>query len=69
VPFRIAEEGVVAVPGGVILGDVQGLEVVVVEFDFRAVEDAVPHRDEEILELSGYLRDRMQGAGRETGRR
>ncbi len=44
-------------------------EVVVIEFDFRAVEDFVSHGQEEVFELAGDLGDRMQAAavGRGSG--
>ena len=38
-----------------VLGDIQGLEIVVVEFDLWAVENLVAHRDEEVFENANVI--------------
>lgn len=40
------EKGVLHVPGGMIGGKIQRLEIVIVILDFRPVRDSEPHGDE-----------------------
>jgi len=58
----VAIEGVLGISRGVVLRNVQGFEVVVIELDFRSVEHLVTHGDEEVFELPGHLGDGMKTA-------
>lgn len=49
-------------PGRVAFREIQRLEVVIVEFNFRAVGDFIAHADEEVLHFVADLLNRMQGA-------
>src|SRR4029079_181550 len=48
--------------------DAQGLEVVVVEFDLRTLDDGEPHRTEDIGDAALQLRDGMQAAAQVRAR-
>ena len=52
-------------PGRVVLGDVEGVEVVPVGLDLGPLDDAVPHSDEHLDNLA--LDDRQAGGGSRAG--
>ena len=54
------EEGVVQRSGRMIRGGVQGLEIVVLGLNLRAVGDLVAHAGEDVLDLTLGLGDQMQ---------
>ena len=60
--YLVAVEGVLGISCRMILRDVKRFEVVVIEFDFRAVENFISHGKEEIFELASDLRNWMQAA-------
>ena len=55
-------EGVLHVAGGVVLRDVEGLEVVVVELDLGPLGDREAHAREHVDDLVVHLREGMEGA-------
>ena len=56
-------EGVLGVPGGVVLGEVQGLEVIVVGFHLRALHHIEAHPQEDLLDLVQHQGEGMPVAG------
>jgi len=54
-------EGRLHVAGGVVLGHVEGFEIVVVQFDLGALGDGEAQRGEDPADLLRHLGDRVQG--------
>ena len=62
-------EGIHQLAGGVVLGDPQSLEIVVVELHFRPLDDRVSLRDEGVDDVPLRLGNRMAPPGGERTRR
>ena len=60
-------ECILHVARGVVGGDVEGVEVVVLGFDLGAVDYGEAEGREELFEFLLDLRDRMQSAGADAG--
>ncbi len=61
-------ESVLHRPGRVVGQEVQGIEVVVLGFDFRSLRDLPAHRDEHVGDLLGDDGDGVPRAERAAGR-
>ena len=55
-------KGVLCVPRRMAFREIQRLEVIIVEFNFRAVGDLIAHADEQVLHFVADLMNRMQGS-------